>query len=305
MKNPNEPLPSQLPSLNALRAFEAASRHLSFRRAAEELGVTEGAIGQHIRGLETALALKLFERKPRGLALTENGKDYAVGVRRAFDLLVEATQALRPQALRLAMSVTPTFAAKWLIPRLPDFTAAHPEIDLRIVATERLSHFQTDGVDLAVRYGSPPFGAGLHAELLFDDILIAVAAPRSLAGTRKTNGIVARHALLHDAHNLWPQFLAQIHQPLPSAAEKHIRFNQTSLAIDAALEGQGIALAHWAFVARDVAAGRLTRVFEDELRTGAGFYLVFPRKLQRPEPVAKLRAWLHQQALAQAQAALA
>ncbi|CAB3792402.1 Glycine cleavage system transcriptional activator [Paraburkholderia caffeinitolerans] len=301
MKDPNE----TLPSLNALRAFEAASRHLSFRRAAEELGVTEGAVGQHIRGLETALALKLFERKPRALALTENGQSYAVSVRRAFDLLVEATQALRPQPLKLAMTVTPTFAAKWLIPRLPDFTAAHPEIDLRIVATERLSHFQTDGVDLAVRYGSPPFGAGLNAELLFDDILIAVAAPRALAGARKANGIVARHALLHDAHNLWPQFLAQIHQPLPSAAKKHIRFNQTSLAIDAALEGQGIALAHWAFVARDVAAGRLTRVFEDELRTDAGFYLVFPRKLQHPEPVAKLREWLHQQASAQSQAASA
>lgn len=301
MKDPNEPLPS----LNALRAFEAASRHLSFRRAAEELGVTEGAIGQHIRGLETALELKLFERQPRRLALTENGQAYSASVRRAFDLLVEATQALRPQPLKLAISVTPTFAAKWLIPRLPDFTAAHPEIDLRIVATERLSHFQTDGVDLAVRYGNPPFGPGLHAELLLDDILIAVAAPRAVNGTRKSNGIVARHALLHDAHNLWPQFLAQVRQPLPSAAEKNIRFNQTSLAIDAALEGQGIALAHWAFVARDVAAGRLVLVFNDELRTGAGFYLVFPRKLQHSGPVAQLRDWLHRQASISTQIAAA
>lgn len=304
MNDPHE----TLPSLNALRAFEAASRHLSFRRAAEELRVTEGAIGQHIRGLEAALGLKLFERRPRRLALTENGQTYAASVRRAFDLLVKATEALRPQSLKLTVSVTPTFAAKWLIPRLPDFTTAHPDIDLRIVATERNSHFQADGVDLAVRYGSPPFGPGLNTTLLFDDILIAVASPRAIGtmrGNSRTLGrLLDRHALLHDAHDLWPLFLAQRHQPKSATQGKHIRFNQTSLAIDAASEGQGIALAHYAFVARDIAAGRLVRVLADELHTGAGFYLISPRKPRQAEAVALLRAWLLDQAHAEPQAAV-
>ncbi len=148
----------RLPSLNALRAFEAASRHLNFRIAAEELGVTQGAVAQQVRGLEAELDMKLFERHPRALTLTENGRRYAGSVRRAFDLLTEATQALRPEPLRLTVSVTPTFASKWLIPRLPAFLEAHPDIDLRILATDRLSHFQADAVDLAVRYGRPPFG---------------------------------------------------------------------------------------------------------------------------------------------------
>jgi LysR family glycine cleavage system transcriptional activator len=290
MKDPDE----KLPSLNGLRVFEAVSRHLSFRRAAEAIGVTEGAVGQHIRGLEAELGLKLFERRPRGLVLTENGQSYAASVRRAFDVLIEATRALRPQPLKLTISVTPTFAAKWLIPRLPDFTAAYPGTDLRIVATERLSHFQTDGIDLAVRYGHPPFGAGLAAELLFEDVLVAVASPDVSAGKRRRSG-VGKRTLLHDAHNLWPQFLAQM-QPEKPFDVKNIHFNQTALAIDAALEGQGLALANLAFVARDLAAGRLVRHFAQTFHTGAGFYLVFPRKPQHPEAVAALREWLRQRA---------
>ncbi|RDU96170.1 transcriptional regulator GcvA [Trinickia dinghuensis] len=286
-----------LPSLNALRAFEAASRHLSFRRAAEELRVTEGAVGQHIRGLETNLGLKLFERRGRGIALTENGETYSVSVRRAFDLLIDATKALRPEPLKITISVTPTFAAKWLIPRLPDFTSANPDTDLRIVATDRLSHFQRDGIDLAVRYGRPPFGAGLDTDLLFEDIQVAVASPDILRGERRGKQIVSQHTLLHDTHNLWPQFLADLlRQQIPLTVEKNIRFSQTSLAIDAAAEGQGIALANLEFVARDIAAGRLVRIFELAHRTHAGFYLVSPRKPRQSEPVATLRKWLHVQA---------
>lgn len=286
-----------LPSLNALRAFEAASRHLSFRRAAEELGVTEGAVGQHIRGLESAVGVRLFERRPRNLMLTDNGQLYAATVRRAFDLLIEATRAIRPQPLTIAISVTPTFAAKWLIPRLPDFTNAHPSIDLRIVASDRLSNFHADGVDIAVRYGAPPFGPGLSAELLFEDVLIAVAHPQLRKGTKPNReSFAADVPLLHDAHSMWPRFLAQMDSQQRAPHGKHIRFNQTALAVDAAMEGQGIALAHPAFVSRDIAAGRLIRVGDKELLTGAGFYIVMPRKPIHPEPIATLRRWLHDQA---------
>ena len=153
----------RLPSLNGLRVFEVVTRHLNFRLAAEELGVTQGAVAQQVRGLEAELGLKLFERHPRTLALTEAGRSYVANIRRAFELISDATEMLRPEPLHLTISVTPTFASKWLIPRLPDFTTSHPDLDLRIEASDRISNFQTDAVDLAVRYGRPPFGPGLNA----------------------------------------------------------------------------------------------------------------------------------------------
>lgn len=290
----------RLPSLNALRAFEAASRHLNFRLAAEALGVTQGAVAQQIRALEAELGMKLFERHPRALSLTENGRRYAGGVRRAFELLTEATQALRPEPLRLTISVTPTFAAKWLVPRLPAFLDTHPDIDLRILATDRLSHFQADAVDLAVRYGRPPFGAGLVVEPLFDEVQIAVASPQVIAASGHPGqaGGLHGHALLHDAHNAWPQFLQRAMPDAPLHAAKNIRFNQTALAIDAALAGQGLALAHQDFVAADIAAGHLIRLFDTALRTGAGFYLVYPRRTRHAAQIANIQGWLLRQARA-------
>jgi LysR family transcriptional regulator, glycine cleavage system transcriptional activator len=287
----------RLPPLNALRAFEASSRHLSFRLAADELGVTQGAVAQQVRGLEAALGLKLFERHPRALALTASGAQYKSSVRRAFELLADATDALKPQPLTLTLSVTPTFAAKWLLARLPDFTQAHPDIDLRVLATERLSHFQNDNVDLAVRYGRPPFGAGLNAELLFEDEIVAVASPSLLKKTRLASNpaSLSRFPILHDAHDLWPRFIESL-EPRPTQdAAKHIRFNQTALAIDAAIAGQGVALAHAAFVHADLAAGRLVRALPIELRTGAGFYLVSQRK-PKPASVLAVQRWMRRQA---------
>lgn len=127
---------SRLPPLNGLRAFEAAARHLNFRLAAEELGVTQGAVAQQVRGLEADLDIKLFDRLPRAIALTTQACGYADHLRRAFELMAEATSALRPEPLRSTISVTATFAAKWLIPRLPDFAAAHPQLELRILASD-------------------------------------------------------------------------------------------------------------------------------------------------------------------------
>ena len=174
----------QLPSLNAVRAFEASARHLNFRLAAEELGVTQGAVAQHVRGLEDSLGLKLFLRLPRTLALTDQGRAYAGTIRRAFELIVEGTAALRPQPVRLSISVTPTFASKWLLPRLPGFAALHPELSLGIVATDRISGFQPEGIDIAVRYGPAPADPQLEADLLFREELVGVCSPLLLAGAK-------------------------------------------------------------------------------------------------------------------------
>jgi LysR family glycine cleavage system transcriptional activator len=288
----------RLPSLNALRAFDSAARHLNFRLAAEELGVTQGAVAQMVRGLEASLALKLFDRHPRSLALTNAGRSYAASIHRAFELIADATEVVRPEPQHLTVSVTPSFASRWLIPRLPDFTARHADVDLRIVATDRLSSFQTDAVDLAVRLGRPPFGAGLNAELLFEQIVVAVAHPGLVMrlGDPTETGILRPYALLHDSHDYWPEFLSLGFRPGRDEPGHHIRFNQTSLAIEAAIAGQGLALASRFFVESDLAAGRLLRVGAAELRPGADFYLVTPRKPRRPGPLETVRSWLVEQA---------
>ncbi len=144
---------NHLPPLNGLRAFDAAGRHLNFRAAADEMGVTQGAVAQQVRQLEAQLGLPLFDRLPKGLAFTSVGRGYHARVATAFADLRAATETLRPEPDKVLVSVTPTFAAKWLIPNLPDFSAAYPKADLRILATERVSSFHGDGIDLAVRHG--------------------------------------------------------------------------------------------------------------------------------------------------------
>ncbi|MGO4336739.1 transcriptional regulator GcvA [Labrys sp. KB_33_2] len=294
----------RLPPLRALRAFEAAARHLNFRLAAEELNVTQGAVAQHIRGLETDLGVKLFERLPRGLALTHAGHSYLPNIRRAFELIADATLGLRPEPARLTISVTPSFATKWLIPRLPQFVAEHPLVDLRILANEGLSNFQSDGVDIAVRQGRLPFGPGLVVERLFSQQVIAVCAPTLLpAGA---NGIapaeIPNHTLLHDTHNLWPEFLEGVLGFKPAAEPKRMRFNQTGLAVEAAAAGQGIALASRFLVAGDLASGRLIQPLAAEMSGTHDFYVVLPRRQRHPEPTDAVRRWLIETARAEAQA---
>ncbi|CAM5511169.1 Glycine cleavage system transcriptional activator [Mycolicibacterium aubagnense] len=284
----------QLPSLNAVRAFEASARHLNFRLAAEELGVTQGAVAQHVRGLEDSLGLKLFLRLPRTLALTDQGRAYAGTIRRAFELIVEGTAALRPQPVRLSISVTPTFASKWLLPRLPGFAALHPELSLGIVATDRISSFQPEGIDIAVRYGPAPAGPQIEADLLFREELVGVCSPMLLAGTKaplpaeRLDGYV----LLHDAHSRWPEFIETLTGRADAGGNKGMHFNQTALAIDAALGGQGIALASRGFVEADLAAGRLVDAFGVTMQSDRAYYVVTPRKPRFPLPVAAVRAWL-------------
>lgn len=286
-----------LPSLNALRVFEVVARHLNFRLAAEELGVTQAAVAQQVRGLEASLQVRLFDRLPRGLGLTDAGRAYSTSVRSALTMLDEATRLLRPEPSHLTVSVTPTFASKWLIPKLGHFAQAHPDIDLRLLATERLSHFHTDGVDIAVRYGQPPFGAGLNAELLMEQRIVAVASPALLAerGSPDRFEALQGYVALHDAHDYWPQFIATVFPGHPATTTKHVHFNQTSLAIDAAVARQGIALASQAFVKDDLATGRLVQVFPQHLRLDKAFYLVWPRKAQQPAALDIVRHWFKAQ----------
>ena len=284
-----------LPPLNALRAFEVSGRRLSFRAAADELGVTQGAVAQQVRALEEHLGLALFQRHPRGLQLTVSGAAYLAEVTRAFDTLADATGRLLVRPDTVTISVTPTVAAKLLIPRLGDLQAALPDVELRTVATEALSDFERDQVDIAVRLTRPPFAADLEAKLLFRQDLVAVASPRLVGNMTLPLSSEQLRALplLHDAQGHWATFL-KTSSKLPGAV-----FNQTTLALDAAMAGQGVALACKAFVAMDLAAGRLVQVAEAGT-LGPDFYLVRKRSAPVRQSVDAVWDWcLHRLLLPQ------
>ncbi len=291
---------ARLPPLNALRAFEVSGRHLNFRRAAEEIGVTQGAVAQQVRSLEARLKVRLFDRLPRGLALTEDGRKYLAPVTRAFALIESATDELRPGQSILTISVPPSFAARWLVPRLGRFTRDNPQIDVRIVASDRLANFQDDGVDMAVRQGRPPAGPGLVADVLFPAKVLAVCSPELLDGDHPLRTVedLAHHVLLHDAHGLWPVFLERAFAGSEKPKTRAMNFSQTSLAIDAALAGQGVALASDFLVQDELRAGRLCRPFDLTIDGDFGFFVVAPRTPRHPELVSRMRTWLLSQASA-------
>lgn len=283
---------TELPPLNSLRAFDAAGRRLSFRAAADELGVTQGAVAQHVRQLEAHLDVVLFERVPKGLTFTSVGRSYHNRISEAFADLRAATAELKPEPNKVIISVTPTFAAKWLIPNLPSFTTAHPNIDLRIMATEKVSSFHSDGIDLAVRQGSPPFGASLDVTLLFKQSLIAVAAPIFADEGDSPLGPEALSKLpkVHDTHELWSSYLAQLGVKDQSA--RHLRLSQTSLAVDAAIAGQGVALVSRFLVTYDLEAGRLVQVGPAWDADRSDFYALMPRTAKDNDTVSKVVTWL-------------
>lgn len=285
-----------LPSLNGLRAFDVAGRLLSFRAAADEMGVTQGAVAQQVRQLEAELGIRLFDRLPKGLALTGAGRSYHGRIAEAFAALRAATAQLRPEPDKVTISVTPTFASKWLIPNLPDFAEKHPDIDLRILATERVSSFHSDGVDLAVRQGEPPFGAALNTTLLFEQDVIAVAAPGlvevgQLPASPET---LSRLPKIHDTHDLWPRFLAEV--GLADQGRRGLRLSQTALAVDAAISGQGVALVSRFLVSGDIAAGKLLEIGALRNVEPRHFFLLTLRRSAPNAAIDTVVSWLKSRA---------
>ena len=278
------------PNLNALRMFDAAARHLNFRLAAEELHLTQGAVAQQVRRLETELGLKLFDRKARGLELTDTGRSYHAPIRRALDIIDTATGKLRPQSTTLKISVTPSFAAKWLVPRLAGFEQSHPDIDVQTVASEGLADFRTDAVDLAIRQGHPPFGDDVNAELLAPMCLCAVSSPELAGKVRPINHIadLAGHRLIQDSHNLWDRLLEEAGT---SASSTKIRFNQTALAMEAAMNSQGIALVPCLLALSDIANGRLVELWRTASTENEGYYLVSPAQRTPKHATQKMIDW--------------
>lgn len=270
------------PPLNALVSFDAAAKALNFRRAAAALNVTQGAVAQQVRGLEASLGVKLFHRHARGLSLTEAGARYHVDIARALAIIADATEGLRPAPTRATISVTPSFAAKWLAPRLARFAEAHPEIDLRTEASEELTAFGPDGVDIAIRQGPSPSDRGVEARMLAPLDLTILASPAfaaKLPANPAPSDFAARQ-LVQDDHRYWDALFAA--EGL-IAARRPMRFNQTALAIDVVREGQGLAIAPRLLAEGDLASGALAALGRAPSPEGHGFHVVTPRS-SRPAP---------------------
>ena len=286
---------ARLPTLNALRAFEAAGRHLSFTRAAKELHVTQAAVSHQIKSLEEQLGIRLFRRGPRGLLLTDAGQSYLPSVRDAFAKLVAATERLRARDARgaITVSVLPSFAARWLVPRLPRFRAAQPEIDVRVAADDHLVDFDRDDVDIAIRYGRGDY-PGLRTDRLMTEELFPVCSPALLAGDpplEKPEDL-ARHTLLHDDMRLdWTMWLmaAGVEGVDP---DRGASFNSSSLVLQAAVDGQGVALGRSALTGDDLAAGRLVRPFAVSLPAEFAYYIVCPEHTADRPGIKTFRDWL-------------
>lgn len=283
------------PNLNALRMFDGAARFLSFRGAAEELNLTQGAVAQQVRRLEADLGVALFDRKPRGLALTEVGRAYHIPVRRALALIEEATAKLVPDPARVTISVTPSFASKWLVPRLGAFAELHPDIDLQIVASEGLATFRSDGVDLAIRQGAKPSGETLAVEYLAPVDLRAVCSAEYASDIGPVDGIstFAAHTLLQDSHRHWALLLEAANV---KPRKRLMQFNQSTLAIDAAADGQGIALAPAMLVANELAKGRVVEVWRGVANAEQAFYIVCPANTAKNPATQLVIRWIHAEA---------
>lgn len=277
----------RLPPLKALQAFEAAGRRGSFQAAALELSVTQAAVAQQVRQLEERLGFPLFLRQRRGVQLSERGRAYFHDVQRAFALLREATDALLSRRRVITVSVTPTFAAKCLIPRLPAFTRAHPDLDLRVQASDVLVDFTRDGVDLAIRLTRRPEQRGVTADFLFAE-LIVVASP-TLIGVQSLPldaATLARYSLLNDGQADWPAVLDG------QAARQQLHMNQAALAIDAALAGQGVAMVNRQFVRDALESGQLLQVLAEPVQSDWGYYLVMPTRGRADTALLAVGEWL-------------
>ena len=289
---------ARLPSLNGLRAFEAAARHLSFTLAASELNVTQTAISHQIRRLEEELGIRLFIRQNRALALTPEARDYLPGVRAAFNDLRLATDRLlrKDDDKVLTVSTLASLAAKWLLPRLTDFQEQHPGIDVRITTSTSLVDFQRDNVDAAIRYGRGQW-PGVRADWLMADELFPVCSPSLLRGDKplRRPEDLRNHALLHTSNansDDWRLWLTAAGLPADIARHPGITFDMIFMTIQAAIDGIGVAMGRTSYVQDDIAKGRLVVPFKIALPADAGFYLVAPEGRREAPKLAAFRQWV-------------
>lgn len=300
--------PKKLHPLNALRAFETSARHLSFVKAADELHVTPAALSHQVKKLEDYLGAQLFRRLARGLLLTETGQMLLSELSDIFQRLDSAMERVMISEVQgaLTISVAPMFAVKWLFPRLQKFEDQYPDIDLRISSSLNVVDFHRDAFDAAVRLGRGDY-QGLAAIKLFDECVTPMCSPRLLENAPlKRPDDLQRHILLHDDAMSFDPAAPNWKAWLKAAKAKTIdtsrgpRFDQPDHAIQAAIDGAGVALGWRTLAKDDLSAGRLVEPFELSLPLGPSFYLVYPHAYATRQKIKTFREWLVEQTQAPA-----
>jgi LysR family glycine cleavage system transcriptional activator len=286
----------RLPPLNALRFFEAAARHSSFLHAAKELHVTASAISHQIRTLEEFVGTPLFRRDGRQVLLTREGEIYLQAVREGLALLAAATDRLvapRSSGI-LTLSVAPAFATPWLVPRLAAFQLKHPDIEVRLISSLDLVDFSKSDVDAAIRYGTGRW-PGLQTHRLFSDDLVPVASPsfRKDPARLQTPTDLREVTLLHVLSRLgqWRMWFSAAGVN-DVDAERGPKFHTTPLALDAAISGQGVAIADRGLIGEHLRAGRLITLVDLPLPSERAYYFVYPEKRANDSIVLAFRRWL-------------
>jgi LysR family glycine cleavage system transcriptional activator len=289
----------RLPSLKALRAFEAAARHGSFSQAAGELNVTHAAISHQIRALEEALGAPLFYRTGRQVELTERGQKLFPVLSAAFEQMAEGwAQAGAKDSSALTVSVEPSFAARWLVLRLGKFNRAYPEIELRLLPSSELVDFAREDVDIGVRYGLGGW-PDVVSEKLFEATVYPVCAPSLLDPKRpiREPEDLKSYPLLHEeTMQHWVNWLKEAGVKNPNWAQRGPLFIEASLALQAAASGQGVALANDTLAMADLAEGRLVRLFDIEMPDEEGYWLVYPEGSLKKPKVDAFRRWIRDEA---------
>jgi LysR family glycine cleavage system transcriptional activator len=295
----------RLPPLNSLRVFETVARHLSVSKAADELAVTPAAVSHQIKTLEDHLGIPLFQRVKGNLLLSDAGQAILPGIRGGFEQFAAAIEEIDNlgDAGVLTISVAPSFAAKWLLPRLDRFQAQYPEIDVRVAASMYLTDFHGDGVDLAIRYGAGRY-PDLHVERLLDEAVFPVCSPDLLKGPHKldTPEALKNHTLLHDdspdddpSCPTWSMWLKAAGVP-DIDGTRGPKFNQSSLVIEAAVMGRGVALGKSLLAAADLEAGRLVKPFGKAVAVDFAYYVVCPKPKLALRKVVLFNEWLRAEA---------
>ncbi|MEX2200327.1 MAG: LysR substrate-binding domain-containing protein [Dongiaceae bacterium] len=289
--------PRRLPPLTWLRAFEASARHVSFAAAADELGVTPSAVSQQVRLLEQHLGRLLFHRLPRGLRLAEAGQSYLPLLHAAFERVARGTEEIfgERSEKRLTLRSTVSFASYWLLPRLARFRATHPELNLRLTSSIWSAEYPDPGIDLEVRLGTGDW-PGLRAERLTWDRVYPVCSPGTASAPPhlKQPADIARHKLLHiiGFREGWPQWLKAANADRAVDTGRGLECDTTLIAMELAMQGEGIAMGRSCFADRLIETGRLVAPFPLELPSEEAFYLASPVDRPDTEPVRVFRNWI-------------
>ena len=286
----------RLPPLNALRSFEAAARHLSFTRAADELNVTQAAVSHQVKALEERLGIQFFKRRGRTLILTEEAQRYLPAVRDAFDRLATATDQLLAtnNQSTLTVSLLASFAAQWLVPRIAGFRDHHPDIDIRLHAVDALVDFARDDVDVAIRYGRGTW-PGLRIDKLRDENVFPVCSPALLSGPQPLTqpSDLANHSLLHEAAVPidWRTWLAAAGVPQIDSS-RGTQFSHSYMVVQAAVNSQGVALGRTPLVDAELADGKLVKPFDMSMPGDHAHYIVCPVATAEQPKIVAFREWL-------------